>query len=149
MREELPQDKSDALGLLVSVSKLADFLITLQTEDFQMCVCLLISHQWLLITDTSDSIYPLPDWESDSLLDCISKTLDTSGSTVPRVEAGALRRPFIQESRITSVRDLQSFFASASPCFYQNAYASAQLDWDNMNMCLMRDIFDPDRIVEK
>ncbi|WFD35659.1 hypothetical protein MCUN1_002517 [Malassezia cuniculi] len=142
VREQLPQDKTDAVRLLGSVSKLADFLITLQTEDFQI-------HQWLLITDTSDSIYPLPEWESDSLLDCIAKAMEKLDAQTETVESGALRCPLIQDSHIESVRALKHFFANASSNFYKNEYSSARLDWEYMNTCLLRDIFDPDRVADK
>lgn len=143
VRDEIPPDESDALCLLVSVSKLADLLLTLQTEDFQI-------HQWLLITDTPDSIYPLPDWSSDALLDCIGKTMAHEGTGVHEpIEVGALRRPLIQKSHITSAADLEPFFANASACFYKSEYASAQLDWENIASCLLRDIFDPDRVARK
>lgn len=143
VREEIPPDDSDALCLLGSVSKLADLLLTLQTEDFQI-------HQWLLITDTPDSIYPLPDWSSDALLDCIGRTMAHEGTGVHEpFEVGTLRRPLIQKSHITSTADLEPFFTNASACFYKSEYASAQLDWENIASCLLRDIFDPDRVARK
>ena len=36
VKEEPPEDKSDALHLLFSAAKLVDYLLTLQTPEFQM-----------------------------------------------------------------------------------------------------------------
>lgn len=139
---ELPADKSDRLQLVFSVAKLADFLITLQTDDFQI-------HQWLLITDTPDAVNPASFGMADSLLDCIAKLVgnckrDLMFDVNDMLERAQQRRPLLQMSSATTMSALQPFFATASSAFYQCDFKGS-LDWDNIDMCLLRDLFEPIR----
>ncbi|PKI83135.1 hypothetical protein MVES1_003069 [Malassezia vespertilionis] len=139
-RTELLGDNSDALLLLFSVSKLVDYLLTLQTEDFQV-------HQWLLITDTPDAVNPLPGWMADSLLDCIgklaAKTRRLSAQHYRTSNTSSLCRPMLQMSRAESIEVLEPFFLNASAVFYDNQYCRTQVDWENIDQGLLRDLFEP------
>ncbi|WFD18345.1 hypothetical protein MCAP1_000546 [Malassezia caprae] len=142
-KAQLPKDDSDRLHLLFSVAKLADFLITLQTDDFQI-------YQWLLITDTPDALCASPSWAPESLLDALGQLItqdypnvDTQGHEV--LTMAQQRRPMLQISRARSLSDLVPFFLHASCAFYENESAH-EMDWDNINQCLLRDLFEPIRV---
>ena len=137
---DLPADKSDRLQLVFSVVKLADFLITLQTDDFQI-------HQWLLITDTPDATNPASSYMADSLLDCLAKFVSECQRELvfdanDSLERAQQRRPLLQMSSVATISTLQPFFATASRAFYQCDF-HATLDWDNINACLLHDLFEP------
>ena len=139
---DLPPDKSDRLQLVFSVVKLADFLITLQTDDFQI-------HQWLFITDTPDATNPASFYMADSLLDCLAKFVSECERELvfdanDSLERAQQRRPLLQMSSVTTMSTLQPFFATASRAFYQCDF-HAPLDWDNINSCLLCDLFEPIR----
>ena len=143
-KEDLPADRSDRLQLVFSVAKLADLLITLQTEDFQI-------HQWLLITDTPDAPKLSGHAMADSLLDCIANVVKNAGKNTTDFDANdllervRLRRPMLQNSQISSITSLEPFFLTASRAFYQNEFCGS-LDWNNINSCLLLDLFEPIRI---
>lgn len=143
-KEDLPADRSDRLQLVFSVAKLADLLITLQTEDFQI-------HQWLLITDTPDAPKLSGHAMADSLLDCIANAVKNAGKNTTDFDANdllervRLRRPMLQNSQISSITSLEPFFLTASRAFYQNEFCGS-LDWNNINSCLLLDLFEPIRI---
>lgn len=136
------------------MSKLADYLISLQTSEFQI-------QQWLLITDTPDSKYPTPDYVPEALLDSISvaitekygdsketraadaQALRQSRSTPGYANGQVLRRPLLQASNVETVQALQPFFASVSRAFYDGECACTGIDWDNINDCLLRELFEP------
>lgn len=142
-KRQLPGDDSDKLHLLFSVAKLADFLITLQTEDFQI-------HQWLLITDTPDAICASPTWTPDSLLDALGDLIaqdhpvaDAEGHAV--LAMAQQGRPMLQMSRVRSLSALVPFFLHASRAFYESE-SRHDRDWDNVNDCLLRELFEPVRV---
>lgn len=138
----LPADKSDALYLIGSVAKLADYLITLQTEDFQI-------HQWLLITDTPDAMNDQSDWSAESLLDCIGAlaakehppATEAADDVVVRAQE---RKPMLAASRLDNAAGLTPFFANASRAFYECQF-EGDVDWDTINTCLLQDLFEPIR----
>lgn len=139
---QLPKENSDKLHLLFSVAKLADFLITLQTVDFQI-------HQWLLITDTPDALRTSTSWAPESLLDSLGELITQDHPDVDTEGHGVLtmaqhRRPMLQMSRARSLSALVPFFLHASRAFYENE-SPPELDWDNINDCLLRDLFEPVR----
>lgn len=91
----LPSDGSEDLQLILAASKCLDLLLTLQTEDFQMCVvCVLFlvsihiccRHQWIFVTDTVDAIYRPNDWSPLSLLDQLAEV----AGNLPRVGSSNL-----------------------------------------------------------
>ena len=139
-KTELPQDNTDSMHLLFSTSKLVDYLLTLQTEDFQI-------HQWLLITDTPDAIDPPPEWLAESLLDAIGNlAIEHNRTATPEpyvCEPGHKRRPMLQTARADTAAALVPFFMHASEAFYDNEYTCSELDWDNINHGLLCDLFEP------
>ncbi|WFD29679.1 hypothetical protein MSPP1_000689 [Malassezia sp. CBS 17886] len=126
-----PAPGSDALQLLFSVAKLADFLVTLQTDDFQI-------HQWLLVTDTPDAVVHAPDYAPDALLDSIA----LSPPAAPARPRARVRRPLLQASRVDSVDELLPFLARVSRTFFLAQDMCSAVDWDNINACLLRDLLE-------
>lgn len=142
-KAQLPKEDSDRLHLLFGVAKLADLLITLQTDDFQI-------YQWLLITDTPDALCASPSWAPESLLDALGELITQEYPDVNTQGHGVLtmaqqRRPMLQISRARSLLDLVPFFLHASRTFYESESAH-EMDWDNINQCLLCDLFEPIRV---
>ncbi|WFC98039.1 hypothetical protein MYAM1_000760 [Malassezia yamatoensis] len=139
-RAELPRDQTDAMHLLFSTSKLADYLLTLQTEDFQI-------HQWLLISDTPDAIDPPREWIPDSLLDCIGRMAAEHTGQVTmdpfQIKPGSLRKPILQISRADDIASLKPFFLFVSKTTYNDQVESSGIDWANINEDLLKDLFEP------
>ncbi|WFD42123.1 hypothetical protein MPSI1_000761 [Malassezia psittaci] len=139
-RAELPRDQTDAMQLLFSTSKLADYLLTLQTEDFQI-------HQWLLISDTPDAIDPPKEWIPDSLLDCIGRMAAEHTGQVSvdpfEIKPGSLRKPILQISRADDIMSLKPFFLFVSKTTYNDQVESSGIDWMNINEDLLKDLFEP------
>lgn len=142
-KAQLPKENSGKLHLLFSVAKLADFLITLQTDDFQI-------HQWLLITDTPDALRTSTSWAPESLLDSLGDLITQDHPEVDTQGHGVLtmaqqRRPMLQISRARSLSDLVPFFLHASRAFYENEMVQ-EMDWDNINGRLLDDLFESIRL---
>ena len=139
-KSELPKDNTDAMQLLFSTSKLADYLLTLQTEDFQI-------HQWLLITDTPDAVHPPQEWVPESLLDCIGRVaIEQLGHPAEDAYAekpGPQRKPMLAMSRADTMAALEPFFVYVSRVSYDNEFVCSSIDWDNINEALLRDLFEP------
>ena len=139
-KTELPKDHSDAIHLLFSTAKLADYLLTLQTEDFQI-------HQWLLITDTPDAVDPPAEWIPESLLDCIGRVaiehLDHTPPDPWSEPPPALRRPMLGIARADTMQALEPFFVYVSRAAYANETVCTGVDWDAINQDLLQDLFEP------
>ncbi|WFC94119.1 hypothetical protein MBRA1_000751 [Malassezia brasiliensis] len=139
-KRELPKDHTDAIHLLFSTAKLADYLLTLQTEDFQI-------HQWLLITDTPDAVDPPTEWIPESLLDCIGRVamehLDRTPPDPWSDKPTALRRPMLGIARADTMQTLEPFFVHVSRIAYANETVCTGIDWDAINQDLLQDLFEP------
>jgi hypothetical protein len=162
--EEVPADDSDALQLVYSACKFLDFLLTLQTNDFQI-------HQWLFITDTVDVVYPPSDWTPDSILDRMASLLlkkkngktsksgvkdalqydDTkangSGDDINVAAADLVnskRKPQLTGlgSTITKIEELQPFFAHVSLNAFEQTYDCGEnIDWKAVEQSVEADLF--------
>ncbi|GAA5887198.1 hypothetical protein JCM6882_002446 [Rhodosporidiobolus microsporus] len=156
--EQKVLDGSDALQLVLSACKFLDLTLVLQTEDFQI-------HEWMFVTDTVDAIYPPDSWLPQAIMDRLgdilsdphlAKRVDASilssspslSSPAVRGDASAARaaearRPLIAARRITSIADLEPFFASISLAAYESVYkAGTRVDWSAVERSLERDLFE-------
>ena len=84
---------------------------------------------------------------ADSLLDCLAKFVSECQRELvfdanDSLERAQQRRPLLQMSSVATISTLQPFFATASRAFYQCDF-HATLDWDNINACLLHDLFEP------
>ncbi|OCH88751.1 hypothetical protein OBBRIDRAFT_64803 [Obba rivulosa] len=149
MLETLPSDGSEELGLVLSVCKLLDLLLVLQTEEFQ-------THQWIFITDTVDAIYRPDSFSPEAMLDRLAEVAGSLPAAegdlqTPQTASGpgsgegkAMRRPLLRSLRqIDSIRDLVPFFAQASIATYESVYSSFGLiDWEAVEQALLEDMFE-------
>ncbi|GAA5913260.1 Dop1p [Sporobolomyces salmoneus] len=152
-------DKSDLLQLILSACKFLDLTLVLQTEDFQI-------HEWMFVTDTVDAIYPPDAWLPQAIMDRLGEILSDPqhGSTSPTVPAifatpvsasstatptdlsltrGSARRPLLAARRLTSISELEPFFATVSLTAYESIYNSGnKVDWKAVESLLERDLFE-------
>ncbi|KAF8273824.1 Dopey, N-terminal-domain-containing protein [Lactarius quietus] len=150
---DVPLDGSEALPLILSVSKFIDLLLILQTEEFQM-------HQWAFITDTIDAVYRPDENFPEAMLDQLA---EIAGGLPPPQENAPnpppvaldllltpasnprmLRRPMLNHLRqIDSIRDLIPFFSSVSVASYESVYSSGgNIDWDEVERGILSDMFE-------
>jgi hypothetical protein len=70
--------------LALAACKFLDLLLTIQSEDFQVCVAGMVvtaawssccRHQWIFVTDTTDAVYPPEDISPDAIMDTIAEIL--------------------------------------------------------------------------
>ncbi|KIR58136.1 hypothetical protein I314_06101 [Cryptococcus bacillisporus CA1873] len=151
--EELPEDGSEELLLILAACKFLDLLLVIQSEDFQI-------HQWMFVTDTTDAAYPPEEYTPDAMMDRLAELLTELGSRGGDTEASpsepslvltspinrlpkSLRRPRLSEvTSIASLQQLQTFFARASMDTFESVYAEAAVDWNGIEEGLLGEIFD-------
>ncbi|SPO28829.1 related to DOP1 - strong similarity to developmental regulatory gene, dopey (dopA) [Ustilago trichophora] len=140
----------DGRSLLLSTLKLLDLLVLLQPEDFQI-------NEWLFVTDTIDAVYPADDFMPETLLDGLSSTFskDSKHRAHPPAHAhaqsltlgdtGARNKRRLQLGRlgsITSVAELIPFLNSVSQNAFEGNYSDEEVDYADVDRCLMYDMFD-------
>ncbi|GAA5831398.1 hypothetical protein JCM3766R1_001734 [Sporobolomyces carnicolor] len=152
-------DKSDLLQLILSACKFLDLTLVLQTEDFQI-------HEWMFVTDTVDAIYPPDAWLPQAIMDRLGEILSdphhtTTAPTLPAIfstpEAAtgtpspnelslgrvSARRPLLAARRLTTMSELEPFFATVSLTAYESIYNSGnRVDWKAVESLLERDLFE-------
>ncbi|KAL0242321.1 hypothetical protein I308_105950 [Cryptococcus tetragattii IND107] len=151
--EELPEDGSEELLLILAACKFLDLLLVIQSEDFQI-------HQWMFVTDTTDAAYPPEEYTPDAMMDRLAELLTELGSRGGDTEVSpsepslvltspinrlpkSLRRPRLSEvTSIASLQQLQTFFARASMDTFESVYAEAAVDWNGIEEGLLGEIFD-------
>ena len=143
------QQSADGKNLLLSTLKLLDLLVLLQPEDFQI-------NEWLFVTDTIDAVFPADDFQPETLLDSLSATFqkDTKyshahqGSTGTVVstasETGKRRLQLGRVRSIGSVGELVPFLNSVSQNAFEGNYGDRPVDLEDVDACLLADMFDSD-----
>ncbi|CBQ68744.1 related to DOP1-strong similarity to developmental regulatory gene, dopey (dopA) [Sporisorium reilianum SRZ2] len=144
---ESMQQSADGRNLLLSTLKLLDLLVLIQPEDFQI-------NEWLFVTDTIDAVYPADDFQPETLLDSLSTTFSKQGkgaSSHSRTAAAAVgssglkRRLQIGRLRtVSSVAELVPFLNSVSQNAFEGNYSDKPIDFEDVDMCLLADMFDSD-----
>ncbi|SPO28009.1 related to DOP1 - strong similarity to developmental regulatory gene, dopey (dopA) [Ustilago trichophora] len=146
------QQSVDGRNLLLSTLKLLDLLVLLQPEDFQI-------NEWLFVTDTIDAVYPADDFMPETLLDNLSSTfskdskhhhhahpqVQTQTQTLNQSYTNATNKRRLQLGRlgsIASVAELIPFLNSISQNAFEGNYSDEGVDYEDVDRCLMRDMFD-------
>ncbi|EST09066.1 Dopey, N-terminal [Kalmanozyma brasiliensis GHG001] len=133
------QQTVDGRNLLLSTLKLLDLLVLIQPEDFQI-------NEWLFITDTIDAVYPLDDFQSETLLDQLSATFEKNSRHpthhARRSDVGSKRRLRLRLRSISSVGELLPFLHSISQTAFEGNYSNAEIDLEDVDRCLLVDMFD-------
>lgn len=149
--DELPEDGSDEVTLVLAACKFLDLLLVIQSEDFQV-------HQWIFVTDTTDAAYPPDQYLPEALMDRLADILSEQASKSKPVEnavkmepydvaAAAPRRPHLSSVKsIASIHQLQPFFARASMNTFDGVYADAGVDWEAIEEGITAEIFEGDVI---
>ncbi|WVQ78778.1 hypothetical protein IAT38_000869 [Cryptococcus sp. DSM 104549] len=157
--DELPEDNTEGLQLVLAACKFLDLLLVIQSEDFQV-------HQWMFVTDTTDAAYPPEEYTPDAIMDRLAeilaeKAMHTHGDsdlsqsqqslpllspTAVSTGTGAdvsLRRPRLGAAKsLTSLHQLQTFFARASMDTFESVFVNGGVDWDGVEDGLTDEIFD-------
>ncbi|GAA6058598.1 hypothetical protein JCM10212_004009 [Sporobolomyces blumeae] len=155
-------DGSDLLQLVLSACKFLDLTLVLQTEDFQI-------HEWMFVTDTVDAIYPPDSWLPQAIMDRLGEILSdprnaAAAPTFPAIFSSpvpvpnssptpsaadstpgraAARRPLLAARRISTMSELEPFFATVSLSAYEAIYnAGSRVDWVAVERLLERDLFE-------
>ncbi|TKY89065.1 hypothetical protein EX895_001596 [Sporisorium graminicola] len=140
------QQSADGRNLLLSTLKLLDLLVLIQPEDFQI-------NEWLFVTDTIDAVYPADDFQPETLLDSLSTTFQKQNKpsssspahTTAAASGGLKRRLQIGRLRtISSVAELVPFLNSVSQNAFEGNYSDKPIDFEDVDMCLLADMFDND-----
>ncbi|GAA5992102.1 hypothetical protein JCM5350_006348 [Sporobolomyces pararoseus] len=150
---------SDLLQLILSACKFLDLTLVLQTEDFQI-------HEWMFVTDTVDAIYPPDAWLPQAIMDRLGEILSdplhtTTAPTLPAIFSSpepvsstptstdisstrvSARRPLLAARRLSSISELEPFFATVSLSAYESIYNSGnKIDWAAVESLLERDLFE-------
>ncbi|KIL71408.1 hypothetical protein M378DRAFT_188883 [Amanita muscaria Koide BX008] len=145
----IPPDGSEDLQLILAACKCLDYLLVLQTEEFQM-------HQWIFITDNVDAVYRPDNWHPEALMEQLAEIVgnlpagdltDADQVNSHQLEYSShqtLRRPLLNKLRqIESMRDLMPFFSHVSIASYESIYAcNGNIDWEEVERGIMEDMFD-------
>nr|ODN87338.1 hypothetical protein L203_03611 [Cryptococcus depauperatus CBS 7841] len=150
--DDPPVDGSEKLHLLLAACKFLDLLLVLQSEDFQI-------HQWMFVTDTTDVEHPPKEYESETIMDQMADLLSElstkkedsdlipqqsliihSPTTPGNIQLRRPRLPAVMS--LTSLCQLQSFFARASIETFESVYANNNIDWEAVENSLTSEIFD-------
>ncbi|GAC98202.1 hypothetical protein PHSY_005791 [Pseudozyma hubeiensis SY62] len=136
----------DGRGLLVSTLKLLDLLVLVRPEEFMV-------NEWLFVTDTVDAMYPADDWVAATLLDALAARFASSGKDGASGvvdngnggKAGGKRRLQIGRLRsVESVAELIPFLNGVSQNAFEANYRDEEVDWTDVDACLLGDMFDSD-----
>ncbi|KAJ9474697.1 Protein dopey [Pseudozyma hubeiensis] len=136
----------DGRGLLVSTLKLLDLLVLVRPEEFMV-------NEWLFVTDTVDAVYPADDWVAATLLDALAARFASSGKETGSraadsgnvAQVGGKRRLQIGRLRsVESVAELIPFLNGVSQNAFEANYRDEEVDWGDVDACLLGDMFDSD-----
>lgn len=135
--------KSDpkALNIILQASKLLDFVLTLDSDQFQY-------YEWLFICDSPDAIYPRQNEErTGDVLDKLASERQLSSlgeptqtlANAPEAPKG-VRKPILGFE--SGVGDLSMFYHQASISLYEKMYALEVVDKDYLRGLVLRDLFE-------
>ncbi|WWC87738.1 uncharacterized protein L201_002630 [Kwoniella dendrophila CBS 6074] len=149
--DELPEDDSDGLQLVLAACKFLDLLLVIQSEDFQV-------HQWMFVTDTTDAVYPVENYSPEAIMDCLANILadDQRGRNMGAGQSGndqslnlseqtedQPRKPRLSSfKKIHSIYQLQTFFSRASIDTFEGVFGGMGVDWEAVEEGLNKEIFD-------
>ncbi|CED83410.1 Dopey and related predicted leucine zipper transcription factors [Phaffia rhodozyma] len=155
LMEELPPNNSELLLEILGACKFLDLLLVIQSEDFQI-------HQWAFVRDTPLSLDTDEGDISGSLMDHLAELIRDSphfskndGKLHPP-ESGddvlesshststtAFRRPRLSHlKKISSISELEPFFAHASSAAYEALYSARDVDWTVVDDGLEAELFE-------
>jgi hypothetical protein len=120
----------------------------------------------MFVTDTVDAIYPPDSWLPQAIMDRLGEILSdphqtTTAPTLPAIFSStgpipstltptdvsrartSARRPLLAARRLTSISELEPFFATVSLTAYESIYNSGnRVDWNAVESLLERDLFE-------
>lgn len=142
VEDKVPAAEQFDSVLIFQASKLLDYLLVLEDEEFQM-------DEWLFVNDNSDVVYGRGDAPVLSLIDRIAsmknlKVIQTSNPVQinSTMMEGAKKKPLLLGvTRVDQVFELKQFFDRLAVYKYETDYEMKELDLDAVDSDLLNDIF--------
>jgi len=124
------------------------------------------SHEWMFVTDTVDAIYPPDSWLPQAIMDRLGEILSdpqhasTAAPILPAIFSSpnlnhatpsptevassnpSARKPLLAARKLSTITELEPFFATVSLAAYESTYNCKSVDWRAVETGLERDLFE-------